>query len=109
MNGWLALVVAVALEVIGTTSLKLSHGLREWPWALATLVAYGGAFAALGVTLERLPIGITYAVWSGLGAVGTLVIGWAVFAEALGVAQLAGAALVIAGVATLKVFSDTPM
>jgi small multidrug resistance pump len=105
MKAWLALAAAVALEVAGTTSLKLSQGMRAWPWVVLTVLTYGGAFAALAVTLERLPIGVTYAVWSGVGAVGTLIIGRAVFGEALGLPQVAGVALVIAGVVTLKLFA----
>ena len=87
MNPWLLLACAIALEVTGTTALKLSEGMARLPWVAVVLVGYGGAFAALARVLQSLPVGITYAVWSGLGTVGAAVVGRAVSARARAAAR----------------------
>jgi small multidrug resistance pump len=107
MNPWLVLALAIVMEVTGTTALKLSDGLTRLPWVGVVVVGYAGAFAALSFTLRSLPVGLTYAVWSGLGTVGAALIGRALFREALGLPQLAGVALIIAGVVVLQLSTTT--
>ena len=104
MRAWVVLVLAVALEVTGTTALKLSNGLTRLPWVAVVVVAYGGAFAALALTLRSLPVGLSYAVWSGLGTLGAAIIGRVFFREAFGLPQVLGMGLIIGGLAVLKLF-----
>lgn len=101
MNRWVLLLLAVAFEVTGTTALKLSDGFRRLPWGTVTFVGYGAAFVALAHTLKNMPIGVAYAVWSGLGAVGAVVVGLFFFREPLTLPKMFGLVLVLAGVITL--------
>ena len=69
MNPWLILAIAIVAEVIGTTALKASDGFtRLWPSAIV-VVGYGVSFYCLSLVLRSIPVGVTYAVWSGLGIV----------------------------------------
>lgn len=93
---------AVALEVTATTSLKLSEGLTRLGWLSLVVVGYGGAFWLLSLVLRSIPVGLTYAVWSGLGTVGAAVAGRVLFGEAFGMLKLAGVGLILAGVLLLN-------
>ena len=80
---WLQLFLAVMAEVIGTTALKASVGFTR-PGAVAVVVlAYGTAFYLLARVLLVLPLGVTYAIWSGLGVAAVTVIGWTVYGQKL--------------------------
>ncbi|MCO5066038.1 MAG: multidrug efflux SMR transporter [Rhizobiaceae bacterium] len=101
------LIVAIGLEVIGTSALKETQGFtRLWP-SILTLVTYGFAFYFLSLTLRTLPMGVVYAVWSGAGIVCIATIGWVVFRQALDMPALIGIALIIAGVAIINLFSKS--
>ena len=104
----LLLMLAIAGEVIGTAGLKASEGFgRLGPSALAVL-GYCAAFYFLSLSLRHLPLGIAYAIWSGLGTVGSVLIGVLIWREALGPAHLAGIVLILAGVVVLNVFAGSP-
>ncbi len=105
MNPWLALAIAIVAEVIGTSALKASEGFtRLWP-SLVVVAGYAVAFWFLAVTLKRLPVGVAYAVWSGVGTALIAVIGWTLFRQKLDVAGIIGIALIIAGVVVLNLAS----
>jgi small multidrug resistance pump len=96
------LVAAIAAEVLGTSLLKPSEGFtRLWP-SLGSLAAYAVSFVLLARTIERLPVGVVYAMWSGLGTVAIVAIGVTLLGEPLNVAKVVGIALVIAGVVVLN-------
>ena len=97
---WLAL--AIGTEVVATTALKLSDGFRHWGWGAVVVIGYAISFYALSVTLRSIPLGIVYAVWSGVGTAVIVVIGWVVFREALDAIKLAGIGLIIIGVVMLN-------
>lgn len=104
---WLHLIVAIVAEVIATSCLKSSEGFtRLWP-SVAVIVGYGVSFFFLSLTLRAMPIGIAYAVWSGLGIVLITTVGWLVFGQKLDGAGMAGIALIAAGVVVLNVFSKS--
>jgi small multidrug resistance pump len=96
---WLLLGLAIAAEVLGTLSLKASDGFsRLWPSVLV-VAGYAAAFALLGVALRTLQVGVSYAIWSGLGTVGAAVGGLLIFGEKVPLLVMAGMAVVVIGVA----------
>ena len=102
MGGWGWLSVAIIGEVVGTSALKAADGFqRLWPLTIVVL-AYGLSFAALSISLTSLPLGVAYAVWSGVGIVGASIVGLAVFGESLGGQQYAGIAVILAGVVVVN-------
>jgi multidrug transporter EmrE-like cation transporter len=96
------LFLAIVSEVVGTAGLKASEGFSRLEPVLVVVVAYGAAFYFLALSLQRIPLGVAYAIWSGLGTVGAVVVGVLVWNEALGPLRLAGIALVVAGVVLLN-------
>ena len=105
MSPWLTLAIAIVAEVIGTTALKASDGFsRLWPSAVV-VVGYGVSFYCLSLVLRSIPVGITYAVWSGLGIVLISLVAFAVYGQRIDLAGLIGMGLIIAGVLVLHLFS----
>ncbi|MCG3152186.1 MAG: Multidrug transporter EmrE [bacterium] len=102
MTPYLLLGLAILFEIAGTTSMKLSVGFTKLVPSLGVVVGYGCAFALMAQTLKVLPLGVVYAIWSGVGTAGTALIGLWLFREALGAPQLAGIGLIIAGVVLLQ-------
>lgn len=99
---WLVLVIAGLFEVGWAIGLKYTEGFsRPWPTA-ATVAAMVISVALLGVAMRTLPVGTAYAVWTGIGAVGTVVLGIVLFQEPATVARLACVALIVAGIVGLK-------
>lgn len=78
---WLALLGAILAEVIATTCLKLSDGMSRTGPSIAMFLGYGVAFALLSFTVTRIELSISYAIWSGLGVVLTMLVGLFFFAE----------------------------
>ena len=102
---WLYLVVAGLTEIAWAIGLKQSEGwTRLWP-SVITAVLMIISFAFLSLALRTLPIGTAYAVWTGIGAAGTAIVGILFFGEARDALRIVCIALIIAGVAGLKVFS----
>lgn len=100
-NVWLLLLAAVVAEVIGTTALKLSDGMRHVGPTVVVAVAYGLAFWWMSLVLRSLPVAVVYAVWSGLGIALTGLIGWLWFRQVLGTGNVVGIVLILAGVVVL--------
>jgi len=105
MIAWIYLVVAGLLEIGWAIGLKYTDGFsRLWP-SLATIACMAVSFLFLSFSLKTLPIGTAYAVWTGIGAAGTALLGIVMFDEPRTVARLLCLLLIIAGVTGLKVFS----
>ena len=103
----LFLIVAVILETAGTTALQASQQFsRLWP-SLGAIVAYAGAFYFLGMTLKFMPVGIVYALWSGLGITFIAIIGFFFFGQRLDLPAILGLSLIIIGIVVIQVFSKT--
>ena len=101
------LAIAIVFEVVGTSFLQQSQQFtRPLPTAL-TVVCYGGAFYFLSLALKTMPVGIAYAIWSGLGIVLISLIGLFVFKQSLDLAAIVGIGLIVAGVIMINVFSDS--
>ncbi|MEU0537381.1 MULTISPECIES: DMT family transporter [Amycolatopsis] len=103
MMAYLLLAAAVLCGVAGTVLVKLSRGFRRWRPALGSLVAYTGATVLLARLLEVLPVGVVYAVWSGVAAVVLLIIDRVFFGERLTWRHALGAGLVVSGIALVHV------
>ena len=102
---WIHLVIAGALEIIWAIGLKYTEGFtRLWPSAI-TIVAMIASVWFLALALRTIPVGTGYAVWTGIGAVGTAILGMALFAEPATAARLACIGLIVAGIVGLKLVS----
>jgi small multidrug resistance pump len=104
---WLAPLGAIGFEVMGTTLLQQSQQFtRPWPTA-GLAVCYGVAFYLLTLALKQMPVGLAYAIWSGLGVVLISVIGLFLFKQKLDAPAIIGLALIIGGVVVINVFSKS--
>jgi small multidrug resistance pump len=102
---WLYLVIAIVAEVIGTSFLKASAGFSKPLPSLVVIIGYGAAFYFLSLTLTTIPVGVAYAVWSGVGVTLIAAIGWLFLGQKLDAAAIAGMGLIVAGVVVLNLFS----
>lgn len=103
--GWFYLCVAGLLEIGWAIGLKYTEGFsRPWP-SVWTVLAMIGSFYLLALGLRTIPVGTGYAVWTGIGAVGTAVLGIMLFAESTALPRLASLALIILGILGLKASS----
>jgi small multidrug resistance pump len=104
---WFYLTLAIVVEVIATASLKASDGFENMYYGAASLFGYCIAIVLLGLVMKTVPVGITYAIWSGAGVALITVIGVVVFKQHLDLAAMIGLALIVTGVVVLNVFSNT--
>ncbi|MFN2431671.1 MAG: quaternary ammonium compound efflux SMR transporter SugE [Gemmatimonadota bacterium] len=99
---WLHLLVAGVLEIAWAVGLKYSEGFsRLWP-SVVTVALMLGSFVFLSLAMRALPLGTSYAVWTGIGAVGTALLGIVLFGEPASAARLACIGLIVAGIVGLK-------
>lgn len=104
---WLALLGAIGFEVMGTTLLQQSQQFTK-PWPTAGLaICYGIAFYLLTLALKQMPVGLAYAIWSGLGVVLISLIGLFLFKQKLDLPAVIGLALIIGGVVVINLFSKS--
>ena len=104
---YLYLGIAILAEVAGTSFLKASFGFtRLWP-SVGTMVGYGISFYFLALTLNSIPTGIAYAIWSGAGIILISIVGWNVIDQVLDGPALLGMALIVAGVLVINLFSKS--
>ena len=107
MQSYLFLAIAIIAEVMATSALKASENFTQlWP-SLLTVTGYAVAFFCLSLTLRTMPVGIAYAIWSGVGIVLISAIGWIAFGQKLDLPAIIGLALIIAGVLVVNLFSRT--
>lgn len=99
---WSLLLLAGGLDVLWAGSMKMADGLTRPGWTIVSVLLLGALVLALGRALTVLPVGTAYAVWTGIGAAGTVLVGILVFGESAGAARLACIGLVVSGVVGLK-------
>jgi len=99
---WVLLLLAITAEVIGTSCLKLSEGFSRVVPTLIVLSAYGVSMTLMSRVVQVLPMGLTYALWSGIGIVAIVLIGLMVYRQVPTQGQLVGMALITAGVITVN-------
>ena len=97
---WLA--VAIGSEIVATASLKLSNGFTRPLPSVVVVIGYAISFYGLSVTLKSIPLGVVYAIWSGVGTAAIVLIGYFLFREVLDTLKLAGIGLIIIGVVLLN-------
>ena len=107
MSHWLALAIAIMAEVIGTTALKASNEFTRILPSFIVVVSYAIAFYFMSISLRVLPVGIMYAIWSGMGIVLISILGWLVYKQTLDMPAMIGLAFIIAGVIVINVFSKS--
>ncbi|SAL53093.1 small multidrug resistance protein [Caballeronia arvi] len=99
---WLLLVVSGLLDVAWAVAMKYAHGYTRPGWTALSLVLLAAFVWLLGRVLTVLPVGSAYAVWTGIGASGTVLLGAALFGETLSMLRVTGVVLVVAGIVALR-------
>ena len=107
MKNWIFLCVAIIAEVIATSALKSSEGFSKPIASVIVVLGFIIAFYCLSLTLKTIPVGIAYAIWSGMGIVLVTIIAWIVFDQKLDVWGIIGIALIMSGVLVLNLLSKT--
>ena len=103
MLAWVYLFGAIAFELFGTTALKLSDGFSKLWWTLGMAAGYGMAFYLLSLVVKTMPLGLAYAVWSGIGTLGAILISIWLFDANASLVVWIGAAMVIGGVVLMNI------
>ena len=107
MTNWIFLGVAIVSEVIATSALKASEGFTILIPSIIVALGYSSAFFFLSLTLRTIPVGMAYAIWSGVGVALITIIGWVVFKQKLDMAAILGILFIVAGVIILYSFSES--
>ncbi|MGG1943705.1 multidrug efflux SMR transporter [Trinickia sp. NRRL B-1857] len=105
-SGYAWLAIAIVAEVIGTSALRASEGFTRLAPALVVVAGYGLAFYCLSMTLKSMPVGIVYAIWSGVGIVLITLVAMVLYRQVPDLAAVAGLSLIVAGVVVLNLFSN---
>ena len=104
---YLPLLAAIALEVMATSALQASQQFTRLGPTVLMAVGYAGAFYFLSLALRGIPVGVAYAIWSGLGIVLISIIGWVVFGQKLDLPAVVGLSFILVGVLIVNLFSKT--
>jgi small multidrug resistance pump len=107
MTTYIYLLTAVVFETIGTSALQASEQFTRPRPVLITLVCYAATFYFLSQALREMPVGVAYAIWSGLGIILIALIGLVWFGQKLDTAAIVGLGLIVSGVAVINLFSNT--
>jgi len=105
MKTALILFFAILSEVIATTSLKLSDGFTKLVPSMIVVIGYGASFYLLSISLKVIPIGLAYAIWSGVGIVLTVIAGMIIWRETLDWARVTGIIFILLGILIINLFS----
>ena len=105
MPPWMALALAIGAEVVATSALKSAAGFTRLGPSLVVVLGYGVSFWCLSLALKTIPVGVAYAIWSGVGIVLIALIAWALHGQRLDAAALLGIGLILAGVVVIQLFS----
>jgi small multidrug resistance pump len=103
----LLLLLAILSEVVGTVALKASEGFARLGPNVLVVVGYGLSFYLLAQALRQIPLGVAYAIWSGLGTAGAVIAGLLLWRESLNLAGILGILLILIGVIVLNIFAGT--
>ena len=106
-KAYLFLVIAILFETVGTTALQASHQFTRLAPSILVVFAYGAAFYCLAFALRFMPVGIAYAIWSGLGIVFIATIGFFIFDQRLDWPALLGITMILGGILVIHLFSGS--
>ena len=105
-SAWPPLLIAIALEVTATLSLRAAEGFTHPFWLIPVVIGYTGSLWLLSVVLDRgMPVGVAYGIWSAIGVVLTAVLGAVLFGETLGTVQIIGVGAIVVGVLLVELGS----
>ena len=104
---WLLLFAAIIAEVVATSMLKSTAGFTRLGPSVVVVLTYGAAFVLLSHCLKRIPVGVVYAVWSGVGVALITLVAWIFLDQPLDAPALTGLALIVCGVVVINAFSKT--
>lgn len=107
MKTFLILFFAILAEVTGTSALKLSNGFTKPVPSIVVVIGYGASFYLLSLVLKAMPIGVAYAIWSGVGLILTVIAGMVIWRETLDWARVAGIVLILVGIVLINVVSKS--
>jgi small multidrug resistance pump len=107
MIKWVYLLTAISAEIGATSALKASERFTHLTPSVLVVLGYGVAFYFLSLTLDTIPVGISYAIWSGVGIVFISLISWRFFDQSLDAPAIVGIALIISGVVVINLLSKT--
>ncbi len=102
---WVYLIIGGLFEIGFTTSLRFVDGFRNWPWTIAFLVSVAISMALLELAARSIPMGTAYAVWGGIGAVGTVIVGMLWFQEPASTVRVLLILAIVAAIAALRLTS----
>ncbi|NJM49514.1 MAG: multidrug efflux SMR transporter [Sphingomonadales bacterium] len=102
MNAWILLAIAIIFEIAGTSLLKASDGFTRWGIGAASIACYWVCFAFLAIAITKIPVGVAYAIWSGVGILAIALIGWIIFKQNLSILQMACIAMILTGAVGLN-------
>lgn len=102
---WIYLLIAGLFEIAWAIGLKLSHGFSDLIISILTIIGMVASFYFLSLALKNIPLGTAYAVWTGIGTVGTVIFGIILFKEPAGALRIACIILIISGITGLKLLS----
>lgn len=104
---WFTLIIAICAEVIASSSLKATEGFTKIIPSIVVIIGYITSFYFLSITLKTLPMGIAYAIWSGLGIILISLIGYVFYKQSIGMTSIIGIIFIIIGVIIIQLFSNT--
>jgi len=105
MKTFLILFVAILAEVVATSALKASEGFTRLVPSIVVVIGYGVAFTCLSLTLRTIPVGMAYAIWSGVGTALVALVAWIVYKQHLDFPAILGISLILAGTVIMNIFS----
>ena len=106
MSKWVFLSLAIFSEVVATASLKSTEGFTRWGPSLIVLVGYCAAFYFLSLTLDTIPVGVAYAIWSGVGVATITIVSYFLYNQKIDAAGIVGISLIVIGVVILRFMSE---
>ncbi len=106
-KAYVILLFAVVAETIATSALQASHQFTRLIPSIIVVIGYGVSFFLMGQTLALMPVGIVYAIWSGLGIVLIAVIGYFAFGQSLDLPAVLGMGVILVGILVIHLFSGT--
>lgn len=104
---WILLGAAILAEVVATSFLKSAEGFTRPGPSVVVVAGYGVAIFLLSLTLREIPVGIAYAIWSGVGVLLIALIGWVALEQSLDLAAIVGMSLIVGGVVVINLFSES--